>query len=375
MPESSTRTKTSMFEGRDAMRRGGSWPRVGTTGWTGGQYSLFRVVLGGYLAGRLVMSTAGVTDWGIPALAVSVASVVALTLFVFGFGFVDRVAALFLGYAIFRFGSDPAQSLPLWAVLLVHVALPPAPYGSWPSRKRNDPRGGWGFPVWLSTVVWIGLAGWYLCQGFDRTAVVDWGDWIGSRWLPVVMGAVALLFGPRPALWGAVTLTTSAFVVAGGLPTAGVEFLLLHVVAFQPAWIPPPQGTTPETVFFDGECGLCHRFVRFLLAEDAGRFRFAPLQGQTIRTALTDEQRAGLPDSLVVLTDAEDLLVRSRGALHVLGQLGGLWTVIAVVLRVVPIPVSDAVYDGVARVRKRVFRQPSGLCPLVGPDLRERLLE
>lgn len=352
------------------MRRGLSWLRTGTTGWTGGQYSLLRVVLAGYLAERLVVSGSTVTDWGAPVVALSVASVIAL--FLLAIGLFDRFAAIFLGYAAFHFGNDVGQSLPLWAVLAVHAALPTAPYGSWPSRKRNDPDGGWEFPVWLSVAVWIGLGVWYLCQGFDRTPVVDWG---GARWVPVVMGVVALLSGPRPTLWGILTLTTSAFVVVEGLPTAGVELLLLHAVAFQPAWVDCRRGSSSETVFFDGECGLCHRFVRFVLAEDVGRFRFAPLQGQTIRTALTEEERAGLPDSIVVQTDAGELLVRSRAALHVLRQLGGLWTAIAVVLRVVPVSISDAVYIGVARVRKQLFRQPAGLCPLVAPGLRDRFLE
>ena len=59
-----------------------------------------------------------------------------------------------------------------------------------------------------------------------------------------------------------------------------VGMLIVHFFTFDPGWIrsPRPAG---EHIFFDGHCGLCHRFVRFVLAEDqsAKPLSFAPLQG------------------------------------------------------------------------------------------------
>ena len=57
------------------------------------------------------------------------------------------------------------------------------------------------------------------------------------------------------------------------------------------------------TIFYDGDCGLCHRAVRVVLAADPeGRaFRFAPLGGETFR-ALMQARGAGLD------ADAEDRL-------------------------------------------------------------------
>ena len=34
-------------------------------------------------------------------------------------------------------------------------------------------------------------------------------------------------------------------------------------------------------VLYDGECGLCHRSVKFLLARDRKQLWYAPLQGET----------------------------------------------------------------------------------------------
>ncbi|HMB67792.1 MAG TPA: DCC1-like thiol-disulfide oxidoreductase family protein [bacterium] len=131
----------------------------------------------------------------------------------------------------------------------------------------------------------------------------------------------------------------------------------------------------PTLIFYDGACGLCHGFVLFVLKRDpAGRFRFAPLQGQEIRERLAPEVRRTLPDSVVVLEDG-GVLVKSDAALRVLAELGGAWPFLARVSRAFPRALRDAVYDLVARLRRRLFRAPSGACPVVPADLRERFLD
>ena len=82
-----------------------------------------------------------------------------------------------------------------------------------------------------------------------------------------------------------------------------------------------------ERVFYDGDCGLCHRTVLFLLARDrdGSRFRFAPLHGETFEAQVAPESRGGLADSLVVQTADGTLLQRAGGVFHVLRSIGGLW--------------------------------------------------
>ena len=127
-------------------------------------------------------------------------------------------------------------------------------------------------------------------------------------------------------------------------------------------------------MFYDGHCGLCHRAVRFVLAEDReGKlFRFAPLQGETFQRLVAAEQRKTLPDSVVVLTADGRLLVRSEAFLDILRRLGGAWRVVAVVLGVVPRGLRDFVYDFVARVRFHVFGRREDLCPVMPAELRAR---
>jgi len=129
----------------------------------------------------------------------------------------------------------------------------------------------------------------------------------------------------------------------------------------------------PELLFYDGACGLCHRSVRFVAAADrAGRFRFAPLRGETFRVAVPAERGAEIPDSIVVRRADGALLVRSDAVVHVLRRLGGRWRLVAALLALVPRRLRDAAYDAVARRRARWFRRPDAACPVVPRHLRAR---
>lgn len=132
----------------------------------------------------------------------------------------------------------------------------------------------------------------------------------------------------------------------------------------------------PATVFYDGHCGLCHRGVKFALRRDANgsRFRFAPLQGATLRERLDTESIAALPDSIVLLDADGTLRVKSDATLAILSRIGGAWAAWAKLGRCVPRVVRDGAYDAVARVRHRFFAKPVEACPVVPVEVRDRFL-
>jgi len=127
-------------------------------------------------------------------------------------------------------------------------------------------------------------------------------------------------------------------------------------------------------VFYDGACGLCHRTVRFAIARDRDdrHFRFAALDGEAFRRLVPEALRAGLPDSIVVLTPDGTLLARSAAVIHILERIGGPWRLPGRLLALVPQGIRDLGYDGIARMRHRLFRRPTDACPVTPPDLRAR---
>ena len=124
-------------------------------------------------------------------------------------------------------------------------------------------------------------------------------------------------------------------------------------------------------VFYDGECGLCARSVRWALEHDRrGRLRFAPLQGTTY-SAL---EAPGKPNGLrsVVLWDDRGLHRESEAALRILGYAGAGWRLLGVLGRLVPRPLRDGAYRLVAK--HRMALAPGETCGLPAPELRERFL-
>jgi predicted DCC family thiol-disulfide oxidoreductase YuxK len=138
---------------------------------------------------------------------------------------------------------------------------------------------------------------------------------------------------------------------------------------------PGSPGSQPHIVFYDGVCGLCDRFVRFIVRRDRARkFRFAALQSElAARELATHGVRAADLDTVYVLAGGRRLLRKSRAVLFVLAQLGGVWWVLSLA-RVVPAVISDRLYALVASVRYRVFGRLEA-CRVPTSEERTRFLD
>lgn len=406
-------------------------------GWTGGQYSVFRVLFATYLlvhlaclvphAGELFSSAGVLPEAALSPLSALYPNVLAwfdppwfvVALLVVGLGASvllalgrwDRSAALVLAYLwACLLGRNPLianPSLPYVGWMLVaHACLPPAPYGSRAAAGRVDPDGGWRMPPGIYLAAWVALAVGYGYSGVTKLVSPSWLDGTAIArvlenplarpgflreallGLPEVLlrlmtwGALALelAFAPlalfrrlRPLVWGALLAMHLGLIVLIDFADLSLGMVLVHLFTLDPAWIPARAGSAAR-VYYDGSCGLCHRFVRFALAEDRAEpaLRFAPLQGEVFARAVPAERRADLPDSVVLQTGDGQLLVRSEAVLLVLERCGGLWRVLAVLSRCVPRALRDGAYDGIAALRRRLFARPDGACPLAPRSLTAR---
>lgn len=126
-------------------------------------------------------------------------------------------------------------------------------------------------------------------------------------------------------------------------------------------------------VFFDGDCGLCSRAVRFMIRRDKhARLRFAPLLGptaQSLGVAPTDDPADW---SLILYRDGV-ALDRSAAAVRIAAILPWPWR-LAAAIWIVPKPLRDALYRAVARRRHRLFGR-SDVCGALTDDERSRLLD
>jgi len=406
-------------------------------GWTGGQFSLFRVTFGSYLTihflqllpwGTELFSNRGMLPdarvsplvRAFPNLLVVLDSSAAITVVLslgavasvaLAAGAFPRIAAVWIWYVwASLLGRNPFISNPgipfIGWILLATLALPSDPYGSWKARGRVDPDGSWRFPQPIFVAAWILMALAYTYSGATKLVSPSWVDGTAlarvlvnplarpgilnhallamptvalsfATWavlaLEVLYAPLALFGRIRPWIWGAMVLVHCGLMVVVDFVDLSAGMLMIHFFTFDPAWIPAARARRPEWIFFDGDCGLCHGAVRFALAEDRS--------GEAFRFAPLrgDTFRAlipastPLPDSLMVLTEDGTMRTKSSAILHLLRRLGGLWRILAVVATALPVTVRDSAYEGIARVRQAILPAPPGACPVLPPGLRDRI--
>ena len=133
----------------------------------------------------------------------------------------------------------------------------------------------------------------------------------------------------------------------------------------------PIPGEPSPVLFYDGECGLCHRCVDWFLRHDGrARLRFALLQGETY--ANLDRDR---PEDLstMVLVDDRGVWIESDAVRSALRAVGGGWGVIAATSRILPKFLRDAAYRFVAKRRLGWFG-PADACRIPGDGDESRFL-
>jgi predicted DCC family thiol-disulfide oxidoreductase YuxK len=303
--------------------------------WTGGQYSIFRILLGSYLlihfchllpwAEELFSASGMLADGSESPLLYLFPNILALIdapWFVIGFigsaaiasiflmiGYQDKKAALWIWYVLAcLFGRNPLianPSLPYvgW-MLLAHLFIPSSPYGAVDARRRDNPAGSWKMPELIYLSAWIVLAVSYSYSGYTKLFSPSWvgGNninyvlnnplardyflrefllWLPAIFLQILTWSVLyieLFFAPlalvarlRPILWLSMLIIQFGFAFLLNFFDLTMAMILFHILTFDPAWVKPLSATGKEILFYDGKCGLCHQTVRFLLAEDTKR--------------------------------------------------------------------------------------------------------
>lgn len=126
-------------------------------------------------------------------------------------------------------------------------------------------------------------------------------------------------------------------------------------------------------VVYDGVCGLCGVWVRFILRRDGARVRHRFASAQSVLGSAL-YRHAGYDPA-----EPETLLVVANGWVHtkrdavalVLAGLGFPWTVLARLVRLVPRSLAEWAYDRIARHRYRIGgRSPVCLRPPPGTTTR-----
>jgi predicted DCC family thiol-disulfide oxidoreductase YuxK len=126
-----------------------------------------------------------------------------------------------------------------------------------------------------------------------------------------------------------------------------------------------------RVIYFDGVCGLCNRFVDFILKIDRRRrFTFSPLQSDYAKANLPSAYTQDLKSVVYQTEDA--VYVRSEAVMRILCDVGGVWRA-AGLGGVLPASIRDRAYDLVAENRYKLFGRKE-TCRLPTPEERSRFV-
>jgi predicted DCC family thiol-disulfide oxidoreductase YuxK len=409
-------------------------------GWTGGQFSFFRIIFGTYLivhfcdlipwSSEIFSSQGMLADGSLSPLIHIFPNIFLLNdspLFVqlvimtgllcsvmFTLGYQTKAMVIWIAFVLAcLFGRNPLianPALPYVGFMLLCIAfIPKAPYGSLAAKGLSDMGRQWVMPKDVFLAAWIILAATYSYSGYTKILSPSWlaGDNINFvlnnplardyffrdfllslppiflKLLTWAVLVIELFFAPlalftklRPILWGLMALIQLGFALCLNFLDLTAAMIIFHLFTFNPAWIKPKSGFGKMTLYYDGECGFCHRVIRFLLAEDKKDIiSFSPLQGQHIKTKFSQSERDAFPDSIVLVTENRTVFLKSSAVCTMLISMGGFWRIIGHLLSFIPQAIRDITYTGIGKIRKSLVKKPDGLCPLVDKELRAKFLE
>jgi predicted DCC family thiol-disulfide oxidoreductase YuxK len=126
-------------------------------------------------------------------------------------------------------------------------------------------------------------------------------------------------------------------------------------------------------VLFDGVCNLCNNAVDFIITRDSkDKFKVGALQDKVTQKLLEDYKiNKDYIDSLVFIHE-DSVFYKSRAALEIARNLGGLWPMMYSFIIVPPV-IRDPIYDWIARNRYKWFGKKE-TCRLPSDEEKKRFL-
>jgi predicted DCC family thiol-disulfide oxidoreductase YuxK len=130
--------------------------------------------------------------------------------------------------------------------------------------------------------------------------------------------------------------------------------------------------TEDRIVFYDSDCMLCSKTIRFLLKVDRqNKLKFASLGGSTSKLLNIQDLVSG--EGSVVFYNKGKVHLQSNAALQITRQLPFPWRILFIFIAIPPC-LRNAIYRWVANNRYEWFGKTNN-CELVEQQFAERILD
>ena len=121
-----------------------------------------------------------------------------------------------------------------------------------------------------------------------------------------------------------------------------------------------------NVIYYDGECGLCHLAVRFILRVDSkSKFYFSPLSNLDNNLKNIDS---------IILKKGNKVFYEGQAIIMIFENIDNNWNYLAKVLKLIPINALDTVYRWVSRNRAKVSLKKVSSCPIVPSSYQKRFI-
>lgn len=126
-------------------------------------------------------------------------------------------------------------------------------------------------------------------------------------------------------------------------------------------------------VFFDGDCGVCNFWVKWILERDKkDQFMFASLQSDFGQKFLAERGlNTKVFNTMYLWKPGRYYLEKSKAVLKIASLLGGVYK-LSVFGKIIPSFLSDKIYDTVSKNRMKLANQK---CYLPTPHQRAKFIQ
>ena len=132
----------------------------------------------------------------------------------------------------------------------------------------------------------------------------------------------------------------------------------------------PKQTFHKIIVFYDGQCGLCHRLVGFILkhAKNPFEFAFAPVYGKLFMSKV----KPPYPENTVVVVFNKKTFTYLEAVGFILKHFRSKsLQLIGALFFKTPKKLGRKIYLTVTLWREYMFKKPKGICPLVDKKFKK----
>ena len=121
-----------------------------------------------------------------------------------------------------------------------------------------------------------------------------------------------------------------------------------------------------NVIYYDGECGLCHLAVRFILRVDSkSKFYFSPLSNLDNNLKNIDS---------IILKRGKKVFYEGQAIILIFENIDNNWNYLAKLLKLIPINVLDTAYRWVSRNRAKISIKKVSSCPIVPSSYQKRFI-